>query len=448
MESMQRVLLVEDDKELAVAIQETLELGGFDCHHVLDGQLAIDYLERNPIDLILCDVNLPKINGFQFINYVQRKLLDIPVILMTAYGAIADAIRAIQLGAKDYLVKPFSPEDLLKKLSQIHPQVLLDQPIAEDVASKRILQISKKAAESDVTVLIAGESGTGKEVLAHYIHVNSPRHSKPFIAVNCAAIPENMLEATLFGYEKGAFTGAMKAFPGKFEQAQSGTILLDEISEMDLALQAKILRVIQEREVERIGSTKTISLDVRIIATTNRDLKQYVAEGKFREDLYYRLNVFPLKWQPLRERSDDIIPLAQHLLNKHAKDLGKKVPEFTEAAAKHLQEYSWPGNIREMDNVVQRALVLCCDDVINIEDLQIETFEVPTTPALNQEDVSEKKLTSNLKNQEFEMIVETLKNENGSRKQTAEKLGISERTLRYKIAKIRDAGLLQEETHQ
>lgn len=447
MEVIQRILLVEDDKELALAIRETLELGQFDCHHVLDGQLAINYLERNPVDLILCDVNLPKINGFQFINYVQRKLIDIPVILMTAYGAIADAIRAIQLGAKDYLVKPFSPDDLLKKIKQITPQIMLDKPIAEDDSSKRILQIAKKAAESDVTVLIAGESGTGKEVLAHYIHTNSSRREKPFIAVNCAAIPENMLEATLFGYEKGAFTGAVKAFPGKFEQAQGGTLLLDEISEMDLMLQAKLLRVLQEREVERIGSTKTIELDVRIIATTNRDLKQYVNDKKFREDLYYRLNVFPLKWQPLRMRPSDIIPLATHLLNKHAKNLGKKVPEISDSAIQMLQAYSWPGNIREMDNIIQRALVLCCDNLIMPDDLQLEDLDERNHLYDSVAEVDNESI-SNLSSEECSVIIATLKKEQGNIKQAAETLGISEQALQHQIAVMQKAGKITQGVFQ
>ena len=371
-QGIRRILLIEDDQELALAIKETLELANFECQHAGDGQIAIECLETNIIDIILCDINLPKINGFQFLNYIQRKMLNIPVILMTAYGAIADAIRAIQLGAKDYLVKPFSPEELLKKIRQISPNTFLETPIAEAENSKRLLQIAGKAAENDVTVLITGESGTGKEVLAYFIHANSARAKKPFVAVNCAAIPENMLEAMLFGYEKGAFTGAIKNFPGKFEQAQGGTILLDEISEMDLMLQAKLLRVIQERQVEPIGSTKTIELDVRVIATTNRDLQHYIQAGKFREDLFYRLNVFPLKWQPLRERRADIVPLARFLLSKHAKKLGKHVPELSESAIKYLYEYAWPGNIREMDNIIQRALVMCCDNVVTVEDLQIE----------------------------------------------------------------------------
>lgn len=372
MQLMQHILLVEDDKELATAIKETLLLNRFECEHVLDGQMAIDYIERNTTDLILSDINLPKINGFQLVSYIERKLLDIPVILMTAYGAIADAIRAIQLGARDYLVKPFSPDELLKKIHHINPMIVQNRPIAEDLNSKKTLQIARKAAESDVTVLIGGESGTGKEVLAHFIHANSPRYSKPFIAVNCAAIPDNMLEATLFGYEKGAFTGAIKSHPGKFEQAQGGTLLLDEISEMDLNLQAKLLRVIQEKEVERIGTAKLISLDVRIIATTNRDLREYVNQKKFREDLYYRLNVFPLKWHPLRYRRDDIMPLANYLLSKHAVAFKKNLPTFSNCAIDYLKQHNWPGNIREMDNLIQRAFILCSDNLITADDLQLE----------------------------------------------------------------------------
>ena len=437
---MQKILLVEDDIELAIAIMETLELGGYECDHVTDGQQAIDYIEKKQPHLVLCDVNLPKINGFQFIDYVKRKVLDLPIILMTAYGAIADAIKAIQLGAKDYLVKPFSPDDLMEKVRILFPHVENDAPVAEDDKSKRIFALAKKAAESDVTVLISGESGTGKEVLAQYIHDQSTRSKKPFVAVNCAAIPENMLEATLFGYEKGSFTGAIKPFPGKFEQAQGGTILLDEISEMDLGLQAKILRVIQEREVERIGSTQTINLDVRIVATTNRDLRATVAEKQFREDLYYRLNVFPLKWLPIRDRTDDILPIAEYLIEKHSHAMGKGAPELSESAKKRILSYSWPGNIRELDNVVQRSLVLCHDSLITADDLLMDMFADIDENRAKQES-AETCLSKNVQGHEYDIINATLCELNGSRKETAKHLGISERTLRNKLAKMRDLGI-------
>jgi len=288
--------------------------------------------------------------------------------------------------------------------------------------------------------MVLGPSGSGKEVLAQYVHYNSTRAEQKFVAINCAAIPENMLEATLFGYEKGAFTGAIQACPGKFEQAQGGTILLDEITEMDLGLQAKILRVLQEREVERLGGRKTISLDVRVIATSNRDLKEAVAEGKFREDLYYRLNVFPLTWLPLAQRRDDILPLAKHLVQRLSQKGGEQIPEFTAAARSKLTAYDWPGNVRELDNVIQRALILYGDNIIDAGDLLIEQFDTEIVTSVPVEE-SDDKLGSELKLQEHQIILDTLNACHGSRKDVAERLGISPRTLRYKIARMRDSGI-------
>ncbi len=289
--------------------------------------------------------------------------------------------------------------------------------------------------------MVLGPSGSGKEVLSQYVHNNSPRAKQPFVAINCAAIPENMLEATLFGYEKGAFTGAIQACPGKFEQAQGGTILLDEITEMDLGLQAKILRVLQEREVERLGGRKTINLDVRVIATSNRDLKEAVSKGDFREDLYYRLNVFPLTWLPLAERVDDILPLAQHLVECYCQKSGEQVAEFSPAARSKLNAYSWPGNVRELDNVVQRALILHSNKIIDAQDLLIENFETANIGEVEPQAVPDDKLGSELKLQEHQIILDTLQACNGSRKEVAERLGISPRTLRYKIARMRDSGI-------
>jgi two-component system response regulator FlrC len=321
--------------------------------------------------------------------------------------------------------------------------------------------------------MVLGPSGSGKEVMSRYIHNNSQRSEGPFIAINCAAIPDNMLEATLFGYEKGAFTGAVQACPGKFEQAQGGTILLDEISEMDLNLQVKLLRVLQEREVERLGGRKSIKLDVRILATSNRDLKKYVEEGHFREDLYYRLNVFPIAWPPLKERKGDIIPLAQHLVERHCQKQGLPVPTLTSQAIAKLEVYSWPGNVRELDNVVQRALILAEENHITADDILLEgvdwadasslqkivSGEVPTIkpeqqiPSINEPSVestdsvnmdassSSTGLGGELREQEYIIILETIKACDGKRKEVAEKLGISPRTLRYKLAKMRDAGI-------
>ena len=310
------------------------------------------------------------------------------------------------------------------------------EPVAVDASSRLIVDLARRVAGTDCTVLIVGESGTGKEVLARLIHRASPRANKPFIAVNCAAIPENMLEAMLFGYERGSFTGATNSHAGKFEQAQGGTLLLDEITEMPLQLQAKLLRVLQEREVERIGGTEATQLDVRVIATTNRLLRAEVAAGRFREDLYYRLNVFPLAVNPLRERRDDILPLATHLLQIRARP-GKRIPALSADAAHVLLMYSWPGNVRELDNLLQRALVLVEGSVIEAEHILFE--KQPTR--LDAQGNGNAALHQTMERAERDVILDALRSANGSRREVAEKLGISPRTLRYKLARIRSAGI-------
>jgi len=317
-----KVLIVEDDIDLREAIADTLALSDIRYLEAGSGEDALTLLKHEGVDMVISDVNMPGMDGHQLLTHLKQQNPSLPVALITAYGQVDRAVDAIRNGAADYLMKPFEPQQLID-LIRTHAQGLLvseqDEPVAEAPGSRQLLQLAQRVAATDSTVLITGESGTGKEVLARYIHNHSPRADKPFIAINCAAIPESMLEATLFGHEKGAFTGAISSQPGKFEQANGGTLLLDEISEMDLGLQAKLLRVLQEQEVERIGGRKVIPLDVRLLATSNRRLEQTVAEGKFREDLYYRLNVFPLQWQPLRERPEDIRPLAERLLKHHCR---------------------------------------------------------------------------------------------------------------------------------
>jgi two-component system, response regulator FlrC len=322
-------------------------------------------------------------------------------------------------------------------------------PVAMSPASLQLQALARRVAASHCTVLLAGESGVGKEVLARFIHAHSPRRAAPFVAVNCAAIPEPMLESTLFGWEKGAFTGAHAAHSGKFEQAQGGTLLLDEISEMPLTLQAKLLRVLQEREVERLGSDQAIALDVRVIATTNRDLRAEVANGRFREDLYYRVNVFPLQLLPLRRRVEDILPLAMRLLGRSSRP-GIALPALSAAAAQCLLAHAWPGNVRELDNVMQRALVLCDGPVIEPENLCFEQSSAPVMPAASPpamavtvpEAVSAATpaaaaLAGQLQLTEQQIIIDALRGSNGSRLRVAERLGISPRTLRYKLARMR-----------
>ncbi|HEY8538040.1 MAG TPA: sigma-54 dependent transcriptional regulator [Steroidobacteraceae bacterium] len=334
--------------------------------------------------------------------------------------------------------------------------------------SRRLAELARRVAASDCTVLIAGESGTGKEVLARFIHRNSPRADGPFVAVNCAAIPENMLEAMLFGYERGSFTGAQTSHAGKFEQAQGGTLLLDEITEMPLGLQAKLLRVLQEREVERIGGRAPIALDVRVLATTNRNLRNEVAAGRFREDLYYRLNVFPLSTVPLRERRDDVLPLAMRLLTVRCRP-GTRIPALSADAAQVLLTYSWPGNVRELDNVMQRALILANGPVIQAEHIQVELGDgLPATGYGKKLEVADRELDArtvdelltsqeresssvqspapsalaeSLSARERDLILEALRSDNGNRQLAAKRLGISPRTLRYKLARLREAGV-------
>jgi two-component system, response regulator FlrC len=321
------------------------------------------------------------------------------------------------------------------------PQRIRDEidPVACAASSQRLLDLARRVAGTDCTVLIVGESGTGKEVMARFIHRHSPRARAPFVAVNCAAIPENMLEAVLFGYERGAFTGAVSAHPGKFEQAQGGTLLLDEISEMPLGLQAKLLRVLQEREVERLGGRVPLALDVRVLTTTNRRLREEVAAGRFREDLYYRLNVFPLGISPLRARRDDILPIAMQLLGMRCRP-GERIPALSADAAHLLLTYPWPGNVRELDNLLQRALILVSGPVIGPQHIQFELPGERLEPSSGPPVPAPSTLADSLGQAERDLILDALRAGSGSRREAAERLGISARTLRYKLARLRAAG--------
>lgn len=468
-----QILIVEDDRDLRDALVTTLELAKFRVCEAGSGEQALARLADGAVDMVVSDVNMPGMSGHELLADIQRQYPGLPTLLITAYGEISHAVSAMQAGAIDYLVKPFEPQVLVEVVSRVlggARQDLADEPVAEDPVSKRMFQLARKVAVSDSTVMISGESGTGKEVLARYIHQQSGRANAPFIAINCAAIPENMLEAILFGHEKGAFTGAHASSPGKFEQANGGTLLLDEISEMDLSLQSKLLRVLQEREVERVGGRKTIALDVRVLATTNRDLADYVREGKFREDLYYRLSVFPMQWRPLRERPLDIMPLAQSILKQHCRKMKLTAINFANDARQALIIHRWPGNVRELDNAIQRALVLHQGQTIHADDLCLEAGidglvsapgeYVARQPAVvarsiaqadadssvgfaesGQDSEGSGSLGDEIRQREFRIIIDTLKNERGRRNRAAEKLGISPRTLRYKLAQMREFGI-------
>lgn len=388
-----------------------------------------------------------------------------PCVVVARYDCLEVAIKAIQAGASDYLLEPVKAADVPDMIARLYAQTVEDdRPVCQAALSVALFEMARRVAGSNASVLLSGESGTGKEVLARYIHKQSPRASKPFVAVNCAAIPDTMLEATLFGYQKGAFTGATTSRAGKFEQANYGTLLLDEISEMPLELQAKILRVLQEREVERLGDNKIIPLDVRIIATTNRDLKEEVSSGRFREDLFYRLNVFPLAIHPLRDRPEDIIPLAEQLLAKHG---GSPRRQLGAEAVTLLLSHQWPGNVRELENTMQRALILSEGPVIGQDAILLDSCDLPTAPVLAKQSSSKfavanicpaatsgaiepRSVTAThsmpmadlLRAQEAEAILDALAS-NETREDAARRLGISPRTLRHKLAKYRKEGLLQ-----
>jgi two-component system response regulator FlrC len=445
------VLVVEDDVDLSEALCDTLEIEGYKVVSAANGTEALAKLAENNFRLVVSDIQMPVMDGFQLLNNMQQQYADIPVLLMTAYGTIPKAVKAMQSGAADFLIKPFEASALAKKVADfvISEANIVDDRVIVDDKMKKLYALSAKVAKSDVTVLLQGESGTGKEVMARYIHQNSNYYQGPFVAVNCAAIPENMLEAILFGYEKGAYTGAVQAMPGKFEQAQDGTLLLDEIAEMDVGLQAKILRILQEKEVERLGSVENIKLNVRILAATNRNLKQAVEQGLFREDLYYRLSVFPIKIPALKHRVGDILPLAMELMKKHQKK-GKKLPVFSAKSIDVLQNYHWPGNVRELENVVQRALILQQKGQVLPENLifegeldeQLCLTEIKDADEIIKASADLKvSLGDSVRSAEEDIILQTLREEKGSRKITAEKLGISPRTLRYKIARMKDSGV-------
>ena len=439
------LLLVEDDARLREALSNTLTNDGLNVSAVESAEAALTRMEVESYDLVLSDIQMSGMGGEALLDKVTQLYPEVPVVLMTAFASVPRAVDAIRHGAADYLQKPISRSDLLDCARRYtrSSQACNSEVVAQDSSMKQVLNLARRSAAADITVLLRGESGTGKEVLSRLIHECSGR-TGDFVAINCAAIPETLLESTLFGHVKGAFTGAHQNAAGKFEQAEGGTLLLDEVTEMDLSLQAKLLRVLQEREVERVGGKSPIKVDVRVIATTNRDMHECVANGTFREDLFYRLNVMPIDVPPLRNRVADIAPLATLLIGKAAERMGRPAPTFTDESIAALEQYPWPGNVRELDNVMQRALVLLTGDTVARDDLLFEkdTFAGEPTTADDGSDASENADSSfGLKEREQRLILSTLSALRGNRQATAEKLGISARTLRYKLARMRDAGV-------
>lgn len=445
------ILMVDDDNEMRYALGETLTRSGYSVEMASGAAEAIERFSAKRFDMVITDLKLGAADGIQLLSEIKRRSSGTPVVLITAYGTIDNAVQAMKLGAFDYLLKPFSIEALedvvkrgLDSVSGIRTSVqekkLKSEIVAKDPKMMRLLKIAEEIAQSEVTVLIEGESGTGKEMLARFIHSRSARSSGPFVAVNCAAIPDGLLESELFGHERGAFTGAISKRNGKFIQAHTGTLLLDEISEMSLPLQVKLLRVLQERQVDTIGGKEPVDVDIRVIATTNRSLKREVEEGRFREDLYYRLNVFPITLPPLRERRTDIPVLVEYFLRKH-RNIGIRgnmstMIRISEEALNTLMSHEWKGNIRELENTVERSILMTQGDLILPEHLIIDVREDTGKPgSVIQAGLSVGEM-------ERALIMKTLEEVNGNRTRAAKLLGIGVRTLRNKLREYRQEGVI------
>ena len=483
-----RVLVADDDPQMQLAVKTCLIRKDYDVTVVNNGAAALELLDKESFDLLITDQQMPQMSGTEVLSTLQKRASEMPVVMITAYGTITQAVEAMQNGAADFITKPFSASDL----ERIIERVLLPESkasrqkvskqtkgrpiISQDPLMKRVLEVAEAVARSEATVLIQGESGTGKELVARFIHASSPRSAQPFVAVNCAALPESLLESELFGHEKGAFTGAQAKKIGKFELAHCGTILLDEISEMELALQAKLLRVLQEREVDRVGGKDPISIDVRVLATTNRNLEEYVREGKFRADLFYRLNVIPLTLPPLRERKADIKLLTEYFMRQY---LGENAPKLSEEILSALMNHPWLGNIRELQNAVQRAAILSAgatprqsdfllpmSPTAQLEAMRVERVASPQWLAERPQRLQDAVETirepcsqgvvmeggglvirsgTTVEDMERALILETLRAKNNNRTEAAKLLGISIRTLRNKLNDYRQGGLVIEE---
>ena len=453
------------DAALRDALLITLEAAGHKATGADGGPSALSLLPRHDYNMVISDLRMDPMDGLQLLSEIRTVKPGLPVLLMTAFGDVDKAVAAMRGGACDFMLKPFEPKTLIEQIDRYaKAPATSDGVIAADPATHEVLLLASRVARTDATVMLTGESGTGKEVFAQYIHDQSPRASGPFVAINCAAIPDNLLEATLFGHEKGAFTGAQNAQAGKFEQANGGTLLLDEISEMPLGLQAKLLRVLQERVVDRVGGKKPVALDIRVLATSNRDMMAEVAAGRFREDLYYRLNVFPLQIPALRQRPADVLALARHFVGLHGGRLGLQAKLNASGEAK-LAAHSWPGNVRELENVIQRALILAPAQVIGAEQISfsgmvssatatpvapapvvvaVSVDEAGSVPEVLVAQDSAPSSGANMRDLERQHILETLARVGGSRKKAVEALGISERTLRYKLKQYREEGFFEE----
>ena len=442
------VLVVDDEPSMRLALTESLRRNGYAVVQATNGQEAMDRIAISKPWLVLTDLKMPRSGGLDVVKEVKRRCPQTHVVVMTAYGTVETAVEAMKCGAIDYLLKPFATEHLEQVLIQLEAEAsggpdvsgipTSSRPmLGEDPAMAKVLALAEGVAMSQATVLVQGESGTGKELLARFIHSRSPRGHRPFIAVNCAALPDGLLESELFGHERGAFTGALMRKIGKFEMAHQGTILLDEISEMNLGLQAKLLRVLQEREVDRIGGREPVQVNIRVIATTNRSLRHEVEQGRFREDLYYRLNVFPITLPPLRERPSDIPVLARHFVRATAARNGLPVPRISDAALAVLLGRLWKGNVRELENAVERAVLLAGGEGIEPQHVIVEEPVMTGSPSVPSKTTTPS-TTGSLWEMERDLIMHTLDRVKGNRTHAAKALGISIRTLRNKLREYRE----------
>jgi two-component system response regulator AtoC len=445
------ILVVDDEARLAEVLAAALNAQGFETMIAGNGEAALALLGSERVDLIISDLRMSGMSGRDLLHRVRQSRPDIPFIIMTAYASVRDAVDLVKEGAFDYVAKPFEIDDVFTTIEralhlcavvnenqrlrdEISGKYSFDQLIGRSAAFQAVLGQITDVCGSRATVLIHGESGTGKELVARAIHFNSPRRNKPFVAVNCAAIPEGLLESELFGHARGAFTGATAAREGRFAAADGGTLFLDEVGDMPLALQAKVLRMLQEQSFEPVGSNKTIKVDVRVVAATHKDLKEMVSAGTFRDDLFYRLNVFPMSLPALRDRTEDIPLLAAHFLKQYADDMGRKLTGFTPAAEAAMAAYAWPGNIRELQNCVERSVIVARGVSVDVPDLARYVFE--GTPKEISSSRIPSDLDAELERIETEFILEALRKTEGVQVRAAALLGVSERSLWHRIKKL------------
>jgi DNA-binding NtrC family response regulator len=443
------ILVVEDETKLRRLLELQLAEEGFHARTAPDAETALQLINTESFDLVVTDFKLPGMTGLDFLLAVRRVNANLPVVLMTAYGTVESAVDAMKAGASDYVLKPFSLAELMLVIRKELASHQLRQEnrdlrealgrryeykniIARSDQMQAVLGLVERVAPTNATVLIGGESGVGKDLVARAIHEHSHRASGPFVKINSTAIPENLLESELFGYEKGAFSGATSAKPGKFETADKGTLFLDEIGDVPPAIQVKLLRVLQDREFERLGATKTLKVDVRLIAATNRDLRDALEEGTFRKDLYYRLNVVAIDIPPLRERKQDIPPLAEFFVDKFARESGKSIRGITPDAMQRLMDFHWPGNARELQNIIERGVTLSSGSMLEVSDIRLDS----ATPRASTEAVPVLPEGFTLEQWEDEMIREALRRANGNKSQAARSLGLSRNALRYRLSKI------------